>query len=302
MPYHWDIDPGFDLERQDDPIMGMQDSWGYRPPAPLPFGLYDPWKWDPEEGQFGLTPRPTALGYEPDIYTVGAGYQQAMREALPDWSYRPRVRSYIESLEQPLLGQYYGAMSRAKVPETFEDFQDWLLKRPGRDIMPTDPLATGQLQPKLPVRSEYLGGVGAFARPYAGRGAMRVDPQTQTVTDAPGTRLGETPLSIQDWENIANVAREVSTTDPEERIPEGPWGTIFTENPQEEVAQALASLAMYDKRARSPMGRMRQRGITRARDIWEMPGADRSELDWLGYILGGGKEVAPTWMTPGVAR
>jgi hypothetical protein len=46
------------------------------------------------------------------------------------------------------------------------------------------------------------------------------------------------------------------------------------------------------------MGQMRQRAISRAQDVYNVPGAERSELDWLGYILGGGEEEAPTWMTP----
>ena len=215
-------------------------------------GGWNPWRWDPTVGTFAPSPTASALGYQPDITTTSLGYQQALREALPSWGHRPRVRSYIESLEQPLLGQYYGAMGGTTgIPEEFGSFADWLLKRPGKTI--------GGDQ-------GYLGGLGAFARPGG--------------------------LTGTDWSSIGEMSRLLAHQQGVGDIPDNPWAAVLAGNP--DAAGALASLATFDPRARTPMGQMRQRAISRAAEEYDVPGMERGGLDWLGYLLGGG---APAWMT-----
>lgn len=233
--------------------------------AMLPSNVQNPWEWDPFTGKFGLTPTASALEYQPELTTPTEQLQQAMRQTLPSWGYRPRVRSYIEGLEQPLLGQYYGAMGKSgEDPRNYGHFQDWLLQRPGRHA------AEGSL---LPSRNTYIGGLGAFARP--------------------------TGLAGTDWADIGQTARLLASQQGEGTLPDTPWAKILADNP--DAASALARLATFNPRARSPMGQMRQRGINRAMDAYgNVPGSERGPLDWLGYLLGGGEEGtprAPSWMT-----
>jgi hypothetical protein len=230
----------------------------------LPFNIQNPWEWDPATGQFGVSPTDAALAYQPEILETGAGYQQALRQALPSWGYRPGVRRYIESLEQPLLGQYYGAMGASENQYNYPQFADWLLQRPGRLGATAADIQGG-------VAPDYVGGLGAFRRPQG--------------------------LDVDDWSSIGETARLLASQQGVGSIlPSTPWAAVLADNP--EAAGALANLATFDPRGRSPMGQMRQRAIGRAMEAFDVPGSERGSLDWLGYLLGGGgTERAPGWMT-----